>query len=95
MFSDLECDYINPIDLCNKLNQASSWKDFTIKLPTNIGSTSLVRSARKYRTCLPHPTFPTVWPMGGLYPQPASCVVQREQVRNPLYHAYPLFTYFC
>ncbi|CAO1633303.1 unnamed protein product [Sympodiomycopsis kandeliae] len=21
MFSDLECDYINPIDLCNKLNQ--------------------------------------------------------------------------
>ena len=23
MFSDLECDYINPIDLCNKLNQVS------------------------------------------------------------------------
>jgi len=21
MFSDLECDYINPIDLCNRLNQ--------------------------------------------------------------------------
>lgn len=21
LFSDLECDYINPIDLCNKLNQ--------------------------------------------------------------------------
>lgn len=21
MFSDLECDYINPIDLCNKLNK--------------------------------------------------------------------------
>ncbi|KAJ3274954.1 hypothetical protein HDV01_001818 [Terramyces sp. JEL0728] len=21
MFSDLECDYINPIDLCSKLNQ--------------------------------------------------------------------------
>jgi len=21
MFSDLECDYINPIDMCNKLNQ--------------------------------------------------------------------------
>jgi hypothetical protein len=20
MFSDLECDYINPIDLCNRLN---------------------------------------------------------------------------
>lgn len=24
MFSDLECDYINPIDLCNKLNQVCS-----------------------------------------------------------------------
>lgn len=24
MFSDLECDYINPIDLCNKLNQVRS-----------------------------------------------------------------------
>src|SRR5712671_1948868 len=23
MFSDLECDYINPIDLCNKLNQVN------------------------------------------------------------------------
>lgn len=23
MFSDLECDYLNPIDLCNKLNQVS------------------------------------------------------------------------
>jgi hypothetical protein len=23
MFSDLECDFINPIDLCNKLNQVS------------------------------------------------------------------------
>ncbi|KAI8612347.1 cornichon [Chytriomyces sp. MP71] len=29
MFSDLECDYINPIDLCNKLNQ--------FVLPENIG----------------------------------------------------------
>lgn len=24
MFSDLECDFINPIDLCNKLNQVAS-----------------------------------------------------------------------
>lgn len=28
MFSDLECDYINPIDLCNKLNQVGSLLDF-------------------------------------------------------------------
>ena len=26
MFSDLECDYINPIDLCNKLNQVRKLK---------------------------------------------------------------------
>ena len=25
MFSDLECDYINPIDLCNKLNQVCAF----------------------------------------------------------------------
>ena len=30
MFSDLECDYINPIDLCNKLNQVSESKKETI-----------------------------------------------------------------
>lgn len=29
MFSDLECDYINPIDLCNKLNQVRTVYDFT------------------------------------------------------------------
>lgn len=34
MFSDLECDYINPIDLCNKLNQVchymkTLWDKFT------------------------------------------------------------------
>ncbi|KAL7277864.1 hypothetical protein ACG7TL_008810 [Trametes sanguinea] len=34
MFSDLECDYINPIDLCNKLNQASPALLFV--LPENI-----------------------------------------------------------
>ncbi|KAL9712008.1 hypothetical protein Ac2012v2_005084 [Leucoagaricus gongylophorus] len=33
MFSDLECDYINPIDLCNKLNQ--------FVLPENIAHTFL------------------------------------------------------
>jgi hypothetical protein len=28
MFSDLECDYINPIDLCNKLNQVRLFFSF-------------------------------------------------------------------
>lgn len=33
MFSDLECDYINPIDLCNKLNQVRlTWNDLRVTL---------------------------------------------------------------
>ena len=34
MFSDLECDYINPIDLCNKLNQ--------VRIHTALFSSSLL-----------------------------------------------------
>ena len=39
MFSDLECDYINPIDLCNKLNQvwgecSTSWGELTTCNPS-------------------------------------------------------------
>ncbi|KAJ7287256.1 cornichon protein-domain-containing protein [Mycena rebaudengoi] len=38
MFSDLECDYINPIDLCNKLNQglfllSGQWTALILNLP--------------------------------------------------------------
>ena len=35
MFSDLECDYINPIDLCNKLNQVRP-SLFTFVYPPNV-----------------------------------------------------------
>jgi len=34
MFSDLECDYINPIDLCNKLNQVRTHSPLSIPLLT-------------------------------------------------------------
>lgn len=42
MFSDLECDYINPIDLCNKLNQVSpatrrqtkAWQGGIVAIPS-------------------------------------------------------------
>ncbi|RUP43223.1 cornichon [Jimgerdemannia flammicorona] len=48
MFSDLECDYINPIDLCNKLNQVR----VSNKLPRNKVSTGYAKlslSSRKGR----------------------------------------------
>jgi len=35
MFSDLECDYINPIDLCNKLNQVSRLHNIVPKTNTD------------------------------------------------------------
>ena len=41
MFSDLECDYINPIDLCNRLNQV---RDHNVSPPFklyNLPSNSL------------------------------------------------------
>ena len=28
MYSDLECDYINPIDLCSKLNAVRSYQSY-------------------------------------------------------------------
>lgn len=38
MFSDLECDYINPIDLCNKLNQVKEmdigWYEYVVYFNT-------------------------------------------------------------
>ena len=41
MFSDLECDYINPIDLCNKLNQVSQTYCFVSMAFHNLRSCSL------------------------------------------------------
>ena len=57
MFSDLECDYINPIDLCNKLNQ--------VRIPLSRQSQPpqdddllLVCPARKQRPRIPMPALP-------------------------------------
>lgn len=36
MFSDLECDYINPIDLCNKLNQVGRAMHFGVDEPRTL-----------------------------------------------------------
>lgn len=47
MFSDLECDYINPIDLCNKLNQVRTLPlHMTIDSHTSLLSLSYLRTLR-------------------------------------------------
>ena len=59
MFSDLECDYINPIDLCNKLNQVRTHTAFFLSsidtapfaLPVYSGNVSLC-----YLRTLPTPS---------------------------------------
>ena len=57
MFSDLESDYINPIDLCNKLNQVSQTFFFRISDLQGIGVVcpSGVRCTR-----IPCPMFPII-----------------------------------
>src|SRR6267154_6872683 len=68
MFSDLECDYINPIDLCNKLNQVrspiNSFGHSTLpnknkKFHVHV----LVRPTRKHRPCIPNRPLPPLWTM--------------------------------
>jgi hypothetical protein len=66
MFSDLECDYINPIDLCNKLNQVR------IFFPSS--SLDLMRffkvcPPREHCPCLFDNTFPGLWAMDCVPPQ--------------------------
>lgn len=46
MFSDLECDYINPIDLCNKLNQVTLNTNCYAKMRLLILCAVIVRLAR-------------------------------------------------
>ena len=77
MFSDLECDYINPIDLCNKLNQVRGrWTtrraDVLTPLPVCV--------ARKRTARVPHPPFLTFWTMDGFHSQLALGHIQRQQV---------------
>ena len=78
MFSDLECDYINPIDLCNKLNQVGS-PLLGVFTSTDI---LVVCLARKLGARLPHLVIPTVGPMDSVPPQRAFSCIQRQQVRS-------------
>jgi hypothetical protein len=64
MFSDLECDYINPIDLCNKLNQVCFYSCLVASLDRHYYL--IVCPARKHSSCFPHYTLPRIWAMGGL-----------------------------
>ena len=72
MFSDLECDYINPIDLCNKLNQVSP---FPVCIADRLMSRLVVCLTREYCTRLPHATFPPVGPMVRLLTQSSAYAV--------------------
>ena len=63
MFSDLECDYINPIDLCNKLNQVCAAEQ-GCKLFLNL---TLARAARIRSPRVPHSPFLTLWSMDGAF----------------------------
>jgi hypothetical protein len=66
MFSDLECDYINPIDLCNKLNQVRDSLDLVRRRLTLL-LLPAVCFARKRSSCDPHSPFLTFRTMDGLY----------------------------
>lgn len=66
MFSDLESDYINPIDMCNKLNQ--------VRLDPFVASPSLgadwitcsVHTPRTYCTRFPCSAISTLWSMDSI-----------------------------
>lgn len=62
MFSDLESDYINPIDLCNKLNQVSSR---IFPQESHLQSVGVVCPSGERRTRVPSSMFPVIWAMGG------------------------------
>ena len=76
MFSDLECDYINPIDLCNKLNQVHS----PLRSPGNRLTAvlfALVRPPRKHRPRIPHRPLPPLRSMDSLLTKRTTSRLQR------------------
>jgi hypothetical protein len=83
MFSDLECDYINPIDLCNKLNQVrTKYRERQ--------SVSLMERNLSYPVCFTgdagtrflDPVLPAIWPMASILAECSASRVQCQQVRN-------------
>lgn len=86
MFSDLECDYINPIDLCNKLNQVRMLSTFAIKSTWRSDSNTSARVrtvclTRKRRSRILDVVIPSLRPMDCVPPQRTTRRLQRQQVR--------------
>jgi hypothetical protein len=70
MFSDLECDYINPIDLCNKLNQVTPLTHFSLTwIVVAYVSFFSVCPPREHRPRLLDNTFPGLWAMDSIPPK--------------------------
>jgi hypothetical protein len=61
MFSDLEVDYINPIDLCNQLNQVRASQAFLADTFVHLIST--VHPTRKWSTSFPNAAHALIWAM--------------------------------
>lgn len=77
MLSDLEADYINPIDLCNKLNSVRS----PILTPQYYPSRLVVKTVCPPGTrCtrFPHSSFPPFLPMDSITGQSATFSLQCE-----------------
>ena len=58
MFSDLECDYINPIDLCNKLNQVRDSLDLGGPRKADTPCSLFCQKAQFMRSSLSFSYFP-------------------------------------
>lgn len=84
MFSDLECDYINPIDLCNKLNQVSFgclFFEHVSCCQSDACYCGLVCPSREYRPRVFDAAVFALWAMDSLLAQRPATRVQYKQVR--------------
>lgn len=79
MFSDLECDYINPIDLCNKLNQVCT--GFLLVLSRAIYIRCLVCASRAHSTRFRDDSLPNIGTMDSFPSKRAVVGLQHQQVR--------------
>ena len=93
MFSDLECDYINPIDLCSQLNRVRVLRS-SHSIRANLHVLSLVCPARIRSACLPRFVFPALGSMVGAHAKSTASSIQCSKVRlspsppTPLYSSH-------
>lgn len=80
MFSDLECDYINPIDLCNKLNQVRFFF-FLSDSDREFDAFFEVCPPGEHCPCFFDNAFPDLWAMDCIPPQCTTTSIQCQQVR--------------